>query len=170
MTLSWDGAVKALVGGRNYRESQFNRATQAMRQPGSAFKPFVYLAAIEQGMTPDDVFDDAPITIGHWSPENFDNKYRGPITAREALEESINTVAVRVFQRAGADNVIAAARALGITSPLEHDPALALGASDVTPLELTTAYASLAVGGRAVVPYAIKEIRTRGRASALPPS
>ena len=161
VTLAWDGAVKAMVGGRDYRQSQFNRATQAMRQPGSAFKPIVYLAALQQGLTPDDVIQDAPITLGHWSPENFDGKYRGPITAREALAESVNTVAVRVFLKAGAGNVIAAARALGITSPLEHDPALALGASEVTPLEMTSAYASLAAGGRAITPYAIKEIRNR---------
>jgi len=153
--------VKALVGGRNYSESQFNRATQAKRQPGSAFKPIVYLAAIEQGLQPDDVISDSPITLGHWSPENFDGKYRGDVTAREALAESINTVAVRVFQRAGADNVINTARALGITSPLERDPALALGASEVTPLELTGVYASLAAGGRAVAPYAITEISSR---------
>jgi len=161
VTLAWDGAVKAMIGGRDYRSSQFNRATQAMRQPGSAFKPIVYLAAIQQGLTPDDVLMDAPLTLGHWSPENFDGKYRGPITAREALAESINTVAVRVFMRVGADNVISTARALGITSPLEHDPALALGASEVTPLELTSAYAAIAAGGRAITPYGIKEIRNR---------
>ncbi len=161
VTLSYDGAVRAMVGGRDYRSSQFNRATQAMRQPGSAFKPIVYLTAIEQGMTPDDVFLDAPITLGSWSPENFDGKYRGPITARDALAESINTVAVRVFQRAGIDNVIETAHALGIASPLAREATLALGASEVTPLELTGAYASLAAGGRAVTPYAIKEIRNR---------
>ncbi|HEU0118493.1 MAG TPA: PBP1A family penicillin-binding protein [Alphaproteobacteria bacterium] len=161
VTLANDGAVRAMVGGRNYSLSQFNRATQAMRQPGSSFKPIVYLTAIQQGLTPEDIIPDAPITLGHWSPENFDGKYRGPITAREALAESINTVAVRVFMRAGADNVIATARALGITSPLEHDPALALGASEVTPLEITGAYASLAADGRAITPYAIKEIRNR---------
>jgi penicillin-binding protein 1A len=161
VTLSYDGAVKAMVGGRNYNESQFNRATQAKRQPGSAFKPIVYLAAIEQGLTPDDIIPDAPITLGNWSPENFDGKYRGNVTAREALAESINTVAVRVFERAGADKVIETARALGIASTLERDPALALGASEVTPLELTGAYASLAAGGRAVTPYAIKDISNR---------
>lgn len=161
VTLSYDGAVKAMIGGRDYRISQFNRATQAMRQPGSAFKPIVYLAAIEQGLSPDDVIPDEPLTIGKWSPENFEGKYLGPITARQALAESVNTVAVRIFMRVGADKVIATARALGITSPLEHDPALALGASEVTPIEMTSAYASLAAGGRAVTPYAIKEIRSR---------
>jgi penicillin-binding protein 1A len=159
VTLGYDGAVQAMVGGHDYRQSQFNRATQAMRQPGSAFKPIVYLAAIEQGLTPDDVIPDEPIHLGSWSPENFDGKFRGPVTAREALAESINTVAVRVFMRAGVDHVIDTARALGVTSPMEHDPALALGASEVTPLELTSVYASIAAGGRAVTPYAIKEIR-----------
>lgn len=161
VTLGHDGAVKALVGGRNYNESQFNRATQAKRQPGSAFKPIVYLAAIEQGLGPDDVLSDTPITLGHWSPENFDGKYRGDVTAREALAESINTVAVRVFQKAGADKVIETAHALGVTSPMERDPALALGASEVTPLELTGVYASLAAGGHIITPYAISEISNR---------
>jgi penicillin-binding protein 1A len=161
VTLANDGAVRAMVGGRDYRVSQYNRATQAMRQPGSAFKPIVYLTAIEQGLSPDDIIPDEPITLGHWSPENFDGKYRGNVTAREALAESINTVAVRVFQKAGADHVIETARALGISSPLEHDPALALGASEVTPLEITGAYASIASGGHAITPYAIKEIRNR---------
>jgi penicillin-binding protein 1A len=161
ITLSPDGAVRALVGGRNYHASQFNRATQALRQPGSAFKPVVYLAAIERGLRPDDMLLDAPLTIGDYSPTNFDGKYRGMITAREALAESINTVAVRVLQMAGIEHVIDTAEALGITSPLEHDAALALGASDVTPMELTAAYASIASGGRAITPYAIKEISNR---------
>ncbi|MDX2027604.1 MAG: PBP1A family penicillin-binding protein [Alphaproteobacteria bacterium] len=161
VTLGYDGAVKAMVGGRDYRQSQFNRATQALRQPGSAFKPIVYLTALQQGLTPDDIILDAPITLGKWSPENFDGKYRGPVTVREGLAQSLNTVAVRVFQQAGVDNVIATAQALGISSPLARDTALALGASEVTPLELTSAYASLAAGGRAITPYAIKEIRNR---------
>ena len=161
ITLAPDGALKALVGGRDYHTSQFDRATQALRQPGSAFKPIVYLAAIEQGMTPDDLVLDAPLTIGDYSPENFDGKYRGEITAREALAQSINTAAVRVLQRAGIDNVIRSARDLGISSPLERDAALALGSSVVTPLELTAAYASIAAGGRAITPYAIKEVRSR---------
>jgi len=161
ITLAPDGAIKALVGGRDYRSSQFDRATQALRQPGSAFKPIVYLAAIEQGMTPDDMILDAPITIGDYSPENFDGKFRGMITAREALAESVNTAAVRVLQRAGIDNAIAAARALGISSPLDRNMSLALGSSVVTPIELTAAYASIAAGGRAVTPYAIKEVSNR---------
>jgi penicillin-binding protein 1A len=132
-----------------------------MRQPGSAFKPIVYLTAIEQGLSPDDMISDEPLTIGNYSPENYDGKYHGEITVRQALAESINTVAVRVFERAGATRVIETARDLGVTSPLEHDAALALGASEVTPLELATVYASLAAGGKAITPYAIKEIDSR---------
>ena len=161
VTLAPDGAVRAMTGGRDYHESQFNRATQAQRQPGSAFKPIVYLAAIEEGMQPDDTIVDEPITIGNYSPGNYDGKFRGTITMREALAESVNTVAVRLFQRVGVNKVIDTARSLGVTSPLEHDTALALGASEVTPLELATVYASLASGGKAITPYAIKEIDSR---------
>ncbi|MDD5586239.1 MAG: PBP1A family penicillin-binding protein [Alphaproteobacteria bacterium] len=161
VTLAPDGAVRAMVGGRDYAESQFNRATQAMRQPGSSFKPVVYLAAIREGMSPYDTFEDAPLSVGHWSPENYDGQYRGSVTAREALADSINTVAVRVLQKAGIPRAIETARALGITSPIGHDLSLALGTNTLTPLELTGAYASIAAGGRAISPYAIKEIRNR---------
>lgn len=161
ITLAPDGAVRALTGGRNYQKSQFNRATQAMRQPGSAFKPIVYLTALEQGLTPDEMIVDEPVKIGKYSPENYDHKYLGPITVRHALAESINTVAVRILDRAGIGNVIEKAKDLGISSPLERNAALALGVSEVTPLELATVYASLASGGKAITPYAIKEIRSR---------
>ena len=161
VAMSPDGAVRAMVGGRDYAESQFNRATQALRQPGSAFKPFVYLAALEQGMTPDDRFMDAPIRIGNWAPRNYENKYRGEVTAAEALAESINTVAAQVIERAGVDNVIAAAHRLGITSELNRDASLALGTSEVTLLDLTSAYCAFAGNGRAALPYGITEIRDR---------
>lgn len=161
VTLAHDGAVKALVGGVDYYESQFNRVTQAQRQPGSSFKPVIYLAAIENGLTPNDIYDDAPIKIGNWSPENYDQKYRGQITARDALAESINTVAVRVLQKVGVNNAIKTAKNLGIVSQLDPDLSLALGTNTVTPLELTSVYATLASGGRLVTPYAIKEIRNR---------
>ena len=161
VTLAPDGAVRAMVGGRDYDESQFNRATQAMRQPGSAFKPVVYLAAIEEGLSPDDVFEDAPVKVGKWSPENYDGRYRGSVTAREALAESINTVAVRVLQKAGISKAIDTARALGIASPIGNDLSLALGTNTLTPLEMTGAYASIAAGGRFIKPYGIKEIRNR---------
>ncbi len=164
VAMSPDGAVRALVGGRDYAESQFNRATQALRQPGSAFKPFVYLAALEHGMSPDDRFSDQPIRIGTWTPRNYENRYRGEVTAAEALADSINTVAAQVLERAGIDNVIATAHRLGITSELGRDASLALGTSEVTLLDLTSAYCAFATGGRAALPYGITEIRDRSGA------
>ncbi len=161
VSMTKDGAVRSMVGGRDYAESQFNRATQAMRQPGSSFKPVIYLAAILQGLVPDEVFEDAPIKIGKWSPENYDGKYRGAMRAREALAQSINTIAVRVLQKAGVSKVIETARALGVTSKMDADLSLALGTNTLTPLELTGVYAALATGGRAVTPYGIKEIRSK---------
>jgi penicillin-binding protein 1A len=159
VAMSPDGAVRAMVGGRNYAESQYNRATQALRQPGSAFKPFVYLAALEHGMSPDDRFNDHPIRIGNWEPHNYENRYVGEVTASEALAQSINTVAAQVIERAGIDNVIDTAHQLGITSDLTHDASLALGTSEVTLIDLTTAYCAFASGGRAALPYGIVEIR-----------
>lgn len=160
ISMTHDGAVRTMVGGRDYGESQFNRATQAMRQPGSAFKPVIYLAALRQGLSPDDVFEDAPIKIGQWAPSNYDDQYRGMVSARQALAQSINTVAVRVLQKVGLNNVLDTARALGVTSSLDPDLSLALGTNLMTPLELTGVYAALATGGRAVTPYGIKEIRS----------
>jgi penicillin-binding protein 1A len=154
-----DGAVRAMVGGREYAESQYNRAATAQRQPGSAFKPFVFLAAVEAGMKPDDRFADGPVTVGEWSPRNFDNVLRGEITAREALARSVNTATVRVAQRAGIDRVIAAANRLGIGSPLRRDLTTALGSSEVTLFELTAAFAPFANGGEGILPHAIVEIR-----------
>ena len=161
VSMNTDGAVRAMVGGRDYGESQFNRATQAMRQPGSSFKPVIYLTALLNGMRPDDTFEDAPIKIGKWSPANYDGKYRGTVTSRDALAESLNTVAVRIMQNVGVSKVIDTARALGVTSDLGADLSLALGTNSVTPLEMTGVYAALAAGGRAVTPYGIKEIRSR---------
>ncbi|MBV9554016.1 MAG: PBP1A family penicillin-binding protein, partial [Alphaproteobacteria bacterium] len=154
-----DGAVRAMVGGRDYNESQFNRATQAQRQPGSAFKPFVYLAGIEAGLRPGDRFVDGPIQIGNWRPHNYTNKYLGEISVAEALAESVNTVAVQVAQRAGILQVIAAANRLGITSDLARDASIALGTNEVNLLELVSAYAPFANGGNGVLAYGISEIR-----------
>ena len=154
-----DGAVRAMVGGRDYGESQFNRATQAERQPGSSFKPFVYLAALEHGMRPTDIFDDHRIRIGKWEPHNFENKYMGPVTAQEALAQSLNSVAAQVLERAGIDNVIEAARRLGISSTLTRDASLALGTSDVSLIDLASAYCAFASGGIGAWPYGISEIR-----------
>ncbi|MCC7427707.1 MAG: PBP1A family penicillin-binding protein [Alphaproteobacteria bacterium] len=158
------GAVLAMVGGRDYRASPFNRAVQARRQPGSAFKPIVYLAAAERGLRADDRFVDQPITLGGWSPQNVDGRFRGEVTAREAMARSINTVAVQVLQRAGARNVAEMARRLGIESTLRVEAALALGVSEVTLLELATAYAAIANGGIAVFPHGIAAIADRAGA------
>ncbi len=154
-----DGAVRALIGGRDYAASQFNRATSARRQPGSAFKPFVYLAAVERGLTPDTVREDAPVSIKGWSPENYARDYRGSVTLREALAHSINTVAVRLALEVGPKAVVQTAQRLGVASPLQANASIALGTSEVTPLELTGAYATFANGGTGVVPYVIASVR-----------
>jgi penicillin-binding protein 1A len=159
VAMSTDGAVRAMVGGGDYADSQFNRATQALRQPGSSFKPIVYLAALEHGLRPSDHFTDQPIRIGGWEPRNYEGKYRGDVTVADAIALSINTVAAQVIQRTGVDNVITTARRLGITSDLTHDASLALGTSEVSLLELTAAYAAFASGGIGAWPYGIVEIR-----------
>jgi penicillin-binding protein 1A len=141
-----DGRVVAMVGGKNYSSSPFNRVTQARRQPGSAFKLFVYLAAMRSGWTPDSMIDDKPITIDGWTPENSDRVYRGRITLREAFARSSNAATVRLSQEVGRSNVIRAARDLGITTPLPDKPSLALGTAGVSLLELTSAYAAVASG------------------------
>src|SRR6185437_1990512 len=154
-----DGAIRVMVGGDDYADSQFNRATQALRQPGSSFKPVVYLTGVERGLRPSDHFIDQPIRIGKWQPHNFENKYRGDVTVSEALALSLNSVAAQVVQRYGVNNVIATARQLGITSELVHDASLALGTSEVSLIELTAAYAPFASGGVGAWPYGIVEIR-----------
>src|SRR5665213_1792560 len=159
VAMSTDGAIRAMVGGRDYNDSQFNRATQALRQPGSSFKPIVYLAALEHGIKPTDHFIDQPVRIGDWQPRNYENNYRGDVTVAEAVALSINTVAAQVIQRVGVDNVIAAARRLGITADLPHDASLALGTGDVTLIEMTAAYAAFAGGGVAAWPHGVVEIR-----------
>lgn len=159
VALSPDGAVLAMVGGAAYSTSEFNRAVQAKRQPGSAFKPIVYLAGFEAGLTPTSVMTDAPLTIEDWSPSNFKNEYLGDMTLKEAMTRSINTVAVKVSEEAGRANVQAMARKLGITADLTDKPSLALGVSEVSVLELTAAYGAFATGGLGVWPYAISEIQ-----------
>ena len=141
-----DGRVVAMVGGKSYSESPFNRATQALRQPGSAFKLFVYLAALRSGWTPDSLIDDSPITIGGWTPANSDGVNRGEITLRQAFARSSNSATVRLSERIGRGNVIRAARDLGITSALPDKPSLALGTGGVSLLELTSAYAAIYSG------------------------
>jgi penicillin-binding protein 1A len=153
-----DGAVRALIGGRSYGESQFNRAVAAKRQPGSAFKPFVYLTALEHGLTPDTVRLDAPIKIKGWQPENYGHEYYGAVTLTKALALSLNTVSVRLTMEFSPAAVIRTAYRLGIASKLEPNASIALGTSEVSPLELVSAYAPFANGGLAVVPHVIDRI------------
>ena len=159
VVLSPAGDVLAMVGGRAYRASQFNRATQALRQPGSAFKPIVFLGALEAGLTPDMRLEDRPITVDGWSPRNFGGTFRGSVTMREAMARSLNSVAVRLSERVGRRKVVETARRLGIASDLTTHPSLALGASEVTLLELTGVYAVFANGGHAVRPNGIRVVR-----------
>jgi len=156
-----DGAVRAMVGGRSYAASSFNRASDAVRQPGSAFKPFVYLTAFEHGRTPDDVMHDGPVAIGKWKPADFEDEYQGDMPLVKAFAVSSNSIAAQLTQEVGAHAVAATARRLGIVSPLDEVASLALGTSGVTPLELTGAYAAFANGGEAVAPFGIIKVRTR---------
>jgi len=158
VVLRTDGAVRAMVGGKDYDDSQFNRATQALRQPGSAFKPFVYVAALEAGYRADDMVTDAPIKIGKWRPQNFTNTYEGPVTVERALFKSLNTAAVRLAQFVGPKAIVDTARRLGISGNLKPELSLALGSNEVTLLELAGAYAPFANGGFGVTPYAITMI------------
>jgi len=154
------GEVRAMVGGRNYADSQFNRAVTAKRQPGSAFKPFVYLTAIEAGLTPDTIRQDAPLDVKGWKPENYTHEYFGSVTLTQALAMSLNTVAVRLGLEVGPKNVVRTAHRLGIASKLEANASIALGTSEVSLLELSGAYAPFANGGRAVSPHVVTRIRT----------
>jgi penicillin-binding protein 1A len=154
------GAVKGLVGGRDYQASQFNRAVTARRQPGSAFKPFVYLAALEHGMTPATVRVDRPVAFGKWRPENYTRKTYGEVTLKRALANSLNTVAVQLGSEVGPISVVDTAHRLGISSALNPNLSIALGTSEVTLLELTAAYTPFANGGYGVVPHVIRRIKT----------
>ncbi len=159
VVLDSNGSVKAMVGGVDYSKSQFNRATQAKRQPGSTFKPFVYLTAMERGLTPETVRTDEPFTWKGWSPRNFEKEFKGQITLRDALAQSINTVAARLAVEVGPARVADTAMRLGITSALMPTPSIGLGTSEVTPLELTSAYVPFSNGGYGVVPHVISKIR-----------
>jgi penicillin-binding protein 1A len=155
-----DGVVRALVGGRNYAESQFNRAIAARRQPGSAFKPFVYLTALEHGLTPDTVREDKPISVQGWRPENYEREYLGPVTLTQALANSLNTVSVRLTMEVSPEAVVRTAYRLGIESKLEPNASIALGTSEVSVIELVSAYATFANGGLAVMPHVVTRIRS----------
>lgn len=152
-----DGQVIAMVGGRDYAKSPFNRATQARRQPGSTFKLFVYLAALRAGMTPDSIVDDSPVTIGDWSPRNSDGRYRGRITLEQAFAVSSNVVAARLTQQVGPRAVIRAARDLGISTEIPEEATIALGTSSVSLLELTAAYAAIAAGEAPIRPRGLQQ-------------
>ena len=158
LVLAPNGAIRALVGGRSYAKSQFNRATQARRQPGSAFKPFVYLAGLEVGLSPDKILSDKPLKYGKWEPKNYNEKYFGTLTLSEALAVSSNSIAVQVAERAGVNKTISVARRLGVSSPMRADLSIALGSSEVTLLDLTTCYVPFANGGKGVWAHGIKEI------------
>ena len=160
VSMAPDGALRALIGGRDYTKSQFNRATAAKRQPGSSFKPFVYLTALERGLTPDTIREDSPVTIKGWTPENNSRTYRGPVTLQTAFAHSLNTIAVKLNQEVTPRESVRTAQRLGISSALQANPSLALGTSEVTPVELTTAYATFANGGQAVLPYVIREVKS----------
>ncbi len=157
-----DGRVVAMVGGKSYADSPFNRATQARRQPGSTFKLFVYLAALRAGMTPDTMIEDAPVKIGGWAPKNSDGHYRGTITLREAFAHSSNVAAARLTQQVGPRAVIRAARDLGISTPIPEEASIALGTSTVSLIELTAAYAAVANGEAAVRPRGLEEDAAKG--------
>ncbi|MES2295087.1 MAG: PBP1A family penicillin-binding protein [Pseudomonadota bacterium] len=157
-----DGAVSALLGGIDYQNSVFNRAVQARRQPGSAFKPFVYLAALESGISPWDERDDEAVDINGYQPQNFGGHFYGTLTLADALAHSVNTITVNLAQEVGVKKVVEAAQRTGIASPLEANPSLALGTSEVTPLELTAAYAAFANGGFRTTPYFITEVDDAG--------
>ena len=159
VAMSPDGAVRALIGGRDYAQSQFNRAVSAKRQPGSSFKPFVYLTALERGLAPDTIREDAPVSIKGWKPENYSREYFGNVTLTQALAMSLNTVAVKLGMEVGPRQVARTAQRLGISSALRAEASLALGTSEVSPLEIATAYSAFANGGVGVIPHTILEVR-----------
>ena len=160
VALDPSGRVRAMVGGVDYLKSQFNRAVRAQRQAGSAWKPFVYLAALEAGRTPETPVVDEPVVIRGWSPRNYTGQFLGPVTLQTALAQSLNTVAARLGEEVGRDRVASAAKRLGITTPINLDPAMALGTSGVTPLQLAGAYDAFANGGKQATPRGVERITT----------
>lgn len=159
VVLDTDGGIRAMIGGRSYQESQFNRATKARRQPGSTFKPFVYLAALEHGLSPDSTVYDLPLNIDGWTPRNDSGRHLGALTLRQALAQSVNTVAVRLGAEIGPGRVARVAERLGITAPLRAEPSLALGTSEVPLIELAGAYGTFANGGSAIEVHSIRRVR-----------
>lgn len=158
VVLDKSGAVKAMVGGLDYNKSQFNRATQALRQPGSAFKPFVYITALQNGYTRDSMITDAPISIGNWKPENYDKKYYGEVSLDKALAQSLNLATISLSEAVSRTKVIRNAKRMGLTTDIANTPSLALGSFEVKVLDMAVAYSAIANGGYATWPYTIKEI------------
>lgn len=161
VVLNKSGEVKAMVGGIDYRKSQFNRAVTALRQPGSAFKPFVYLTALQNGWKREDRIDDVPLSIGKWKPENYDKKYHGSVTLDEALMKSLNLATVNLSESLSRKDIIRTAKKMGISTPVENTPSLALGTFEVKVIDMAAAYSAIANGGYATWPHAIKEVYTR---------
>jgi len=161
VSMTLDGAVLAMIGGRDYGESQFNRAVDAKRQPGSSFKPFVYLTALNEGFTPKSIVVDSPITIGNWSPRNYSRRYRGRVTLATALQKSINVIPVKLAQTFGRKKIAATAKAMGIRTELRLNRSMPLGTNEVTVLDMTGGFAVFANGGMEVKPYGVLEIRTQ---------
>lgn len=161
VAIAEDGGVRAMVGGRSYNESEFNRVIDAKRQPGSAFKPFVYVAALEKGDNPYSVRVDRPVRVGNWTPQNYEGGYKGAMTLINAFSHSTNSIAVMLAEEVGRDNVIRVARRLGIRSRLDPEPTIALGTEVVSPMELTAAYVPFSNGGNAVTPFGFYKITTR---------
>ena len=164
VALAPDGAILAMVGGRDYSTSQFNRVTQAHRQPGSLFKLFVYLTAMRKGYTPDTVLVDQPVSIGNWEPENYGDRFYGPVTLRTGFSHSLNSIAVQLAQAVGIDNVIDTAHQLGVRSDLPAVPSVALGSGNVTLLEMTRAFANVALNKTTIEPHAVREVATDNQA------
>lgn len=160
ISLAHDGAVRAMVGGRSYTHSQYNRALLAQRQPGSAFKAFVYASAFEAGLRPDDVRNDAPVSVGDWQPANYNGEYRGEMTLREAFARSSNSIAVQIAEETGRGHIARLAERMGIATNLRIDRSLALGAYEVNPMEMAVAYAPFANGGRRAEAHGILMIET----------
>lgn len=160
VSLDRDGAVRAMVGGTDYVTSNYNRATQAVRQPGSAFKLFVYLAALEDGLTPDDMVVDEPVNINGWQPRNSSGRFSGSMSVRTAFSYSVNTIAAKLGQEVGTSTVASMARRFGITTPINTQPAMVLGSSNVRLIDMTRAFASVSAQGRAVTPYGIAKVTT----------
>ncbi|MDR2098930.1 MAG: PBP1A family penicillin-binding protein [Rickettsiales bacterium] len=163
--MTTDGAILSMVGGASYSDSQFNRATQMKRQPGSAFKPFVYLAALGYGIRPSDEFTDEPTELAGWVPKNHDERYLGKITMAEALEKSVNTVPVQIAAKIGLKSIVATAHRLGLVDRIGNDYTVILGTSDVTLVDLTAAYAAFGNKGRGVIPHAIRRVSSAGGAT-----